>query len=105
MSASTTSPPHDNTYFSKTDTSPTSTSSNQLVGKASDFAAVLHESARLSAVSLFCIGTASAFGWLLAYYRVPQALVGALAGFATVILGLPIYWLSPRSAAPSGPPA
>lgn len=48
-----------------------------------EFAAVLHESARLSAVSLFCIGTASAFGWLLAYYRVPQALVGALAGFAT----------------------
>lgn len=29
----------------------------------------------------------------------------SLAGFATVILGLPIYWLSPRSAAPSGPPA
>ena len=48
-----------------------------------EFAAVLHESARLSAVSLFCIGTASAFGWLLAYYRVPQALVGAMAGFAT----------------------
>ncbi len=48
-----------------------------------EFAAVLHESARLSAVSLFCIGTASAFGWLLAYYRVPQAFVGALAGWAT----------------------
>lgn len=29
----------------------------------------------------------------------------SLAGFATVILGLPIYWLSPRAAAPSGPPA
>ncbi len=48
-----------------------------------EFAAVLHESARLSAVSLFCIGTASAFGWLLAYYRVPQAFVGALSGWAT----------------------
>ena len=48
-----------------------------------EFAAVLHESARLSAVSLFCIGTASAFGWLLAYYRVPQALVGAMDGLAT----------------------
>jgi tripartite ATP-independent transporter DctM subunit len=48
-----------------------------------EFAAVLQESARLSAVSLFCIGTASAFGWLLAYYRVPQAFVGALAGWAT----------------------
>lgn len=29
----------------------------------------------------------------------------SLAGFATVILGLPIYWLSPRSAPASGPPA
>ena len=48
-----------------------------------EFRAVLHESARLSAVSLFCIGTASAFGWLLAYYRVPQAFVGALSGWAT----------------------
>ena len=48
-----------------------------------EFGAVLHESARLSAVSLFCIGTASAFGWLLAYYRVPQAFVGALSGWAT----------------------
>ncbi len=48
-----------------------------------EFAHVLHESARLSAVSLFCIGTASAFGWLLAYYRVPQALVGAMSGLAT----------------------
>ena len=48
-----------------------------------EFAAVLHESARLSAVSLFCIGTASAFGWLLAYYRVPQALVGLVAHWAT----------------------
>ena len=47
------------------------------------FAGVLYESARLAAISLFCIGTASAFGWLLAYFRVPQALVGALAGWGT----------------------
>lgn len=40
---------------------------------------VLYESARLSAISLFCIGTASAFGWSLAYFRVPQALVDVLA--------------------------
>lgn len=47
------------------------------------FSAVLHESARLSAVSLFCIGTASAFGWLLAYFRVPQALVSVMAGLGS----------------------
>lgn len=40
-----------------------------------DFPKVLYDSGRLAAVSLFCIGTASAFGWLLAYFRVPQALV------------------------------
>jgi TRAP-type C4-dicarboxylate transport system permease large subunit len=44
---------------------------------------VLYESASLASISLFCIGTASAFGWLLAYYRVPQELVNILAGFGT----------------------
>jgi len=47
---------------------------------------VLYESARLAAVSLFCIGTASAFGWLLAYFRVPQTLVDALDGWATGVI-------------------
>src|SRR5690606_13196679 len=32
---------------------------------------VLYESARFAAISLFCIGTASAFGWVLAYYKIP----------------------------------
>jgi len=36
---------------------------------------VFYESARFAAISLFCIGTASAFGWLLAYYKIPVALV------------------------------
>lgn len=47
------------------------------------FRKVLYESASLASISLFCIGTASAFGWLLAYYRVPQELVNVLAGFGT----------------------
>jgi TRAP-type C4-dicarboxylate transport system permease large subunit len=51
-----------------------------------EFSGVLYESGRLAAVSLFCIGTASAFGWLLAYFRVPQALVGALAGWSTGVV-------------------
>ncbi len=45
--------------------------------------AVLYETARLASISLFCIGTASAFGWLLAYYRIPKAVVAWLAPFAT----------------------
>ncbi len=51
-----------------------------------EFSGVLYESARLAAISLFCIGTASAFGWLLAYFRVPQALVGAMAGWSTGVI-------------------
>jgi tripartite ATP-independent transporter DctM subunit len=45
--------------------------------------AVLYQTARLASISLFCIGTASAFGWLLAYYRIPRAVVEWLAPFAT----------------------
>ena len=55
-----------------------------------DFPKVLYDTGRLAAVSLFCIGTASAFGWLLAYFRVPQALVDAVAavGSGPISVGL-----------------
>ena len=33
------------------------------------------ETGKLSAVALFCVGTASVFGWLLAYYQIPKALL------------------------------
>lgn len=36
---------------------------------------VLYDTGRFAAISLFCIGTASAFGFILAYFRVPAALV------------------------------
>jgi tripartite ATP-independent transporter DctM subunit len=42
---------------------------------------ILYESARFAAISLFCVGTASAFGWLLAYYKIPLALVDYLKQF------------------------
>ena len=51
------------------------------------FPKVLYESARFAAISLFCIGTASAFGWLLAYYHVPQALVDVMSGLGTGAVG------------------
>jgi tripartite ATP-independent transporter DctM subunit len=51
--------------------------------KLKDFPKVFYDSARFAAISLFCIGTASAFGWLLAYYRVPQALVDVIGGWGT----------------------
>jgi TRAP-type C4-dicarboxylate transport system permease large subunit len=33
------------------------------------------DTGRLSSVALFCVGTASVFGWLLAYYQIPRALL------------------------------
>ncbi|MFO1322340.1 MAG: TRAP transporter large permease [Burkholderiales bacterium] len=39
------------------------------------FLKVLYESSRFAAISLFCIGTASAFGWLMAYFHIPQLFV------------------------------
>jgi tripartite ATP-independent transporter DctM subunit len=45
----------------------------------------LLETGRLAAVALFCVGTASAFGWLLAYYQIPKAI---LAGVSAWGLGL-----------------
>jgi tripartite ATP-independent transporter DctM subunit len=42
---------------------------------------VLFETGTFSAISLFCLGTASVFGWLLAYYKIPQVLVGFIAAY------------------------
>ncbi len=44
---------------------------------------VLYDSARFAAISLFCIGTASAFGWILAYYQIPKAIVEVMAVWGT----------------------
>ena len=35
----------------------------------------LSETGKLSAIALFCVGTASVFGWLLAYYQMPRLLL------------------------------
>jgi len=48
---------------------------------------VLYESGRFAAISLFCIGTASAFGWILAYFRLPQALVDEIALWQLGMIG------------------
>jgi tripartite ATP-independent transporter DctM subunit len=45
----------------------------------------LLDTGRLAAVALFCVGTASAFGWLLAYYQIPKAI---LAGVSAWNMGL-----------------
>jgi tripartite ATP-independent transporter DctM subunit len=35
----------------------------------------LLDTGKLAGITLFCVGTASAFGWLLAYYQIPKALL------------------------------
>jgi tripartite ATP-independent transporter DctM subunit len=41
----------------------------------------LLDTGRLAGVALFCVGTASAFGWLLAYYQIPKALLSGVASW------------------------
>ena len=53
----------------------------------SELPKVLYDSARFAAISLFCIGTASAFGWALAYFQVPRAMVGELASWGLGSIG------------------
>ncbi|MCB0664950.1 MAG: TRAP transporter large permease [Saprospiraceae bacterium] len=43
------------------------------------FLSVIYESGRFSAIALFAVGTASAFAFLLAFFKVPDAIVSHLA--------------------------
>ncbi|WP_424929277.1 TRAP transporter large permease [Amaricoccus tamworthensis] len=51
---------------------------------------VLYDSARFAAITLFCIGTASAFGWCLAYFKIPAALVEQIDQMGLGIIGIGI---------------
>ncbi len=43
-----------------------------------DLGFILYDTARFAAISLFAIGTASAFGWLLSFYNAPRLIVEVL---------------------------
>jgi tripartite ATP-independent transporter DctM subunit len=47
----------------------------------------LLDTGKLAAVALFCVGTASAFGWLLAYYQIPKALLAGVSDWGMGITG------------------
>ncbi|HKB81951.1 MAG TPA: TRAP transporter large permease subunit, partial [Burkholderiales bacterium] len=51
----------------------------------------LAETGRLSAVALFCVGTASVFGWLLAYYQIPRALLENVTSWGLGITGVGFF--------------
>lgn len=43
-----------------------------------DLGHILYDTARFAAISLFAIGTASAFGWLLSFYNAPRLIVSVM---------------------------
>jgi tripartite ATP-independent transporter DctM subunit len=49
------------------------------------------ETGRLAALALFCVGTASAFGWLLAYYQIPKALLENVTSWGLGITGVGFF--------------
>jgi TRAP-type C4-dicarboxylate transport system permease large subunit len=51
----------------------------------------LLETGRLSAVALFCVGTASVFGWLLAYFQIPKALLENVTSWGLGLIGVGFF--------------
>src|ERR1700704_6920833 len=51
----------------------------------------LSETGKLAAVALFCVGTASAFGWMLAYYQIPKALLANVTTWGLGITGVGFF--------------
>ena len=60
------------------------------MGKRELWQALL-ETGKLSAIALFCVGTASAFGWLLAYYQIPKALLANVTTWGMGITGVGFF--------------
>src|SRR5215216_2963826 len=55
------------------------------------FYEALLDTGRLAAVALFCVGTASAFGWLLAYYQIPRALLANVTAWGMGPIGVGFF--------------
>jgi len=58
-----------------------------------DLKGLLHafsDTGKFASVTLFCVGTASAFGWLMAYYKIPEALLAGVSawGMGPITTGL-----------------
>jgi len=51
----------------------------------------LLETGKLSAIALFCVGTASVFGWLLAYYQIPKALLANVTSWGLGSIGVGFF--------------
>lgn len=52
-----------------------------------DLGHIFYDTGRFASISLFAIGTASAFGWMLAFYNVPRLIVDAMTAHEFGMLG------------------
>jgi tripartite ATP-independent transporter DctM subunit len=55
-----------------------------LVYREMDFGGLhraLVDTGKFAGIALFCVGTASAFGWLLAYYQIPKAILSGVSAW------------------------
>jgi tripartite ATP-independent transporter DctM subunit len=64
-----------------------------------DLGHIFYDTGRFASISLFAIGTASAFGWMLAFYNVPRLIVDTMTllefgpfGTALIIAGLFLFF-------------
>ncbi len=64
-----------------------------------DLGTIFYDTGRFASISLFAIGSASAFGWLLAFYNVPRLIVDVMTslefgpfGTALIIAGLFLFF-------------
>src|SRR3954470_7352754 len=51
----------------------------------------LLDTGKLSAIALFCVGTASIFGWLLAYFQIPKALLENVTSWGLGLIGVGFF--------------
>ena len=51
----------------------------------------LLDTGRLAGVTLFCVGTASAFGWMMAYYQIPQSLLANILSWGMGPIGAGLF--------------
>ncbi|MDM0117302.1 TRAP transporter large permease [Variovorax sp. J22R133] len=51
----------------------------------------LLDTGKLAGVALFCVGTASVFGWLLAYYQIPRALLANVQSWGLGLAGVGFF--------------
>ena len=51
----------------------------------------LLETGKLAAIALFCVGTASVFGWLLAYFQIPKALLENVTSWGLGLVGVGFF--------------